>query len=293
MLKKPIFLTLILIGIPTSIIILSVILEVFVGIKVPFLICIADIASILLVSWLYLNKYNSAISKDIRLKTALYCMAVSTVPLSIIFIVSFGIAFVQFNLMIMVLSIFALLLIASIRFVYIYFGLAIASKFLMNKRNYAKNKNEITNNDLEHDEKIIFRANKKFTLIKLISIFFSIVIWYIIFRFQFHYLWYDVPCGKLILIGGIIGSIVSCIDYYFIADFLVTNKRIIFKRIYYLGKVKDIFLQDIESMSSKTRFKHGIITVVSKKGFSLRSIALLHPVELQENIEKYLAELKI
>lgn len=294
MLKKPIFLTLILSVIPAICITLSVILQTFAGIKIPsFIPSITDIVCILLASWLYINKHNEPLPKNIRLRTALYCMAFAVIPISIIFIVCFGIALVQANLVVMGLSLFAILLVASIRFVYIYFGLAIACKFLINRKNYVDNANHISMDGLEPDEKIVFRTNKKFTVGSLISIFFGLGLWYIVFRFQAHYLWNEVAEGKFILIGCIIGSILMYIDYQFIADFLVTNKRIIFKRLHYLGKVKDVLLEDIDSISSKTRFNKGIITVVSKKGYCLKSIALLNPVELQEKIEKYLLEHKI
>ncbi|OGI04042.1 MAG: hypothetical protein A2104_03805 [Candidatus Melainabacteria bacterium GWF2_32_7] len=290
MLKKPIFLTLILSGIPAIVIILSAILETLNVIKLPsFIMFITDIASILLVSFLYITKYNEPIPKLIRLKTAIYCAILSILVLSIVPIISLIAKLNKIGIILLIIMIAA----SALRFAYIYFGLAISNKFLQNQRNYANNRRYKLIKDLEPDEKIIYDIANRRISSNFITKFIFIAFGFIFFWFQVPYLWSTGLDGQLIVVGGTIASILWYIDYYFFADFLVTNKRVIFKRIYYLDKIKDILLEDIEEISSKTRHHKGFITVLSKKGYSLKSIPILNPIELQEDIEKYLTELKM
>jgi len=278
MLKKPIFLTLILNGIPAILVTLFSIIHTFTGIFISF---ITDIACIFLVSWLYFNKYNESIPKYLRFLTAMYCSTFS--PLLLLFFANVRIS--PFFMIITTLNI-------ATRFVYIYFGLDITSKFIINRQNYANNKSQLSVKDLEPDEKIVYRA-KKYSISSIINELIALVLLFAILKFQAPYLWKMGIDGKLFLIGGLVYCIVMQIDRCFISDLLVTNKRIIFKRIQYLSKIKDILLDEIKEVkSSKARLGFGIITVTSQKGFSLRSSIVINPIDLQENIEKYLEEIK-
>ncbi|OGI01488.1 MAG: hypothetical protein A2Y25_02050 [Candidatus Melainabacteria bacterium GWF2_37_15] len=271
MLKKPIILTIIIFGISSVLQLIDVSLKVLGNIDLPSLSFIGTVLSIIFVSWLHTRKYNEPIPKNVSFKTALYCTI-----LSFIFLPYLGLLFLLFSLL--------------VNFAFIYWGLNKASNFMLNLQTQSKNNPNI--NGLDPDEKIIYQAkkySKESIIIDVITICLSL---FIIFLMA-PVLWHMGRDGQLLIVGGILFIIWTQIDRYFVSNFLVTNKRIIFKRLHYFGNNKSILLDEIEEIkSNKGWFNTGILTVFSKNEFSLSSTILAKSDELKENIIKYLEEQK-
>lgn len=277
--QNPFYLAFFVTGVFVGLLLLTVVLKEFLTINVPSI--FPPIISFIVVMGLgliYRHKYNQKLPKDLIFKTTLY----SSIYTTMLFLVLPISLFLYKPAFIEVILAFILLACFIEQFISTYFALLISNSISLDSVKLPQ-KAEIK---LLENETIMVKAEKitKATFIVdlicfvLVCLFMYFIGIKLILNLNF--------AAKILITLGFIYIIADIIDRYFISSFILTNKRIVIRRIY---KQDEILLSEVKNIeSSRWWMDLGFITIFDKNNNKFKSCAVAHPTNLKDEISKFI-----